>query len=141
MNPNTGSKIVDELQNHLREFTNIKDRFVVLSQLEAGCKIWITVDPVTSNKIFQVDNNTIKSPFTRWWDGGQSRENTINILVDDTNYIQKNFKYLPKSHITALSIVINNAIPGIENLKQIYSGNKQHEDTLNEIIMTLRRYI
>ena len=86
-------KTIDEISNIQIQFSHIRDRFIVLTKLDAGQKIWITTDPKTNVIKFEVDNNSLFASIYRKW-GEQSRETAINAIIDDTNFIQVNFKYL-----------------------------------------------
>jgi hypothetical protein len=137
----SASEAIEEKQQILGKLTNIKDRFVVLSNLKEGYKIWITIDPVTENPSFEIDESYFPA-IARRWNGAQSRENTINIIVNDTNYISKNLKKLPEhdQNRKKMSLVISAAIPGIINLKKTYAREETHEKTLSTVIEALKKY-
>jgi hypothetical protein len=135
------SEAIEEMKQILEKFINIKDRFVVLSNLKEGYKIWITIDPVTENPSFEIDDSYFPA-LARRWNGSQSRENTINIIVNDTNYIAKNLKKLPENdqNRKKMSLVISAVIPGIINLSKTYAREKTHADALISVIGVLKKY-
>ena len=131
-------KTLDEIANIQNQFSHIRERLIVLTKLEAGQKIWMSTDPKTNVIKFEIDNNSIFAPIYRKW-GEQSRENTINAIIDDTNFIQVNFKYLQGQAIRDMTNLINGSIQGIKNLKFMYSGNNIHDDAFNNIISVLTK--
>ena len=131
-------KTLDEIANIQNQFSHIRERLIVLTKLEAGQKIWMSTDPKTNVIKFDIDNNSIFASIYRKW-GEQSRENTINAIIDDTNFIQVNFKYLQGQAIRDMTNLINGSIQGIKNLKFMYSGNNLHEDAFNNIISVLTK--
>src|SRR5690606_17413469 len=96
-------------------------RFKVLSKLQAGSKIWTDFeDENKDNKIFRIDNSYIPS-FSRWV-YGQSREDVIETLIEDTMFIQTNFPRLKqglKAGQETLCRHITEAMVGIQNIKQM----------------------
>jgi hypothetical protein len=123
----------------LKTFTHISKRLEVLSSLKGGYKIWLAVDSNTGIKTFEIDN-TYFQPITRYL-YGQCRQDIINTLVDDTNYIQVNFNKLPSGIQNILKIKIVASLPGLRNMKQTYIGNITYENTLNMIIEKLETYL
>jgi hypothetical protein len=135
---NIMDKTLDEIANIQNQFSHIRERLIVLTKLEAGQKIWMSTDPKTNVIKFEIDNNSIFAPIYRKW-GEQSRENTINAIIDDTNFIQVNFKYLQGQAIRDMTNLINGSIQGIKNLKFMYSGNNIHDEAFNNIISVLTK--
>ncbi len=124
-----------------KTFNQISKRLNVLKGLEGGYKIWLTVKQDENGdtiKIFEIDNTYV--PSVRRWLGGQNREDIINTIIDDTNFIQKNFSRLNESAKEKMRVIINAAIPGITNMKQTYTGNAVHEKSLGDVIDILRLY-
>ena len=111
----------------------------VLNNLKGGYKIWLEQDPTTGIKIFHIDNTYFQS-ITRYL-YGQCRQDIINTIVDDTNYIQLNFNKLDIDAQNTLKIKIGSAIPGLHIMKHTYIGNILHENTLKTIIKKLESYI
>lgn len=129
---------VEDAKVIVANFTNIFARFKVISSLQGGYKIWITTDPATQVKIFSIDNSYVP-PLTRWY-YSQNREEIINTIIDDTNYIHSHYNKLNAKARDTLKNVINSALIGLKNMKETYKAVKLHEESLQNVIDTLTRY-
>jgi hypothetical protein len=129
---------VEDAKTIVTNFTNIFARFKVISSLQGGYKIWITTDPVTQVKIFSIDNSYI-APLSRWY-YSQNREEIINTIIDDTNYIHSHYNKLNQKAKDTLKNVINSALIGLKNMKETYNAVEIHEKSLQNVIDTLTSY-
>ena len=125
-----------------------------MKELTPGYKLWLTVEPAVvavpktatspgvigkpETKRFEIHNGYAQ-PLTRWW-YSQGREDIINTVIDDTNYIVSNYSKLSDKGRTMLSQNIHDAVSGIQNMKQTYSANVEHKDKLDMVIKTLTDY-
>ncbi|VBB18674.1 hypothetical protein YASMINEVIRUS_1205 [Yasminevirus sp. GU-2018] len=132
----TAKAIVDEINA-------IVKRFHVLKDLQGGQKIWIEVVPATDStpetKVFKIDTSYVPS-FSRWW-WGQGREQIINTIIDDTNFIYDNFpkiKSQDSKNIVCRAAEV--ALTGIRNMRQTYSSNEDHFTKLGKVIEVLETY-
>ena len=123
-------------------FSAILKRFHVLKDLQGGQKIWIITNPATESapetKVFTIDGSYIPSVSRWWW--AQNREAVINTIIDDTNYIQKNFDKVKGKAKPTVCAAARFAIIGIRNMRQTYGSNTDHVDKLGKIIDVLQEY-
>lgn len=136
--PSTAAPTVEDAKAIVANFTNIFARFKVISSLQGGYKIWITTDQVTLVKTFSIDNSYVP-PLTRWY-YSQNREEIINTIIDDTNYIHSHYNKLNTKAKETLKNVINSALIGLKNMKETYKAVKLHEESLQNVIETLTKY-
>jgi hypothetical protein len=129
---------IEDAKVIVANFTNIFARFKVISSLQGGYKIWITSNPVTHVKTFSIDNSYVP-PLTRWYHA-QNREEIINTIIDDTNYIHSHYNKLNQKAKETLKNVINSALIGLKNMKETYNAVKLHEESLQNVIETLTGY-
>ena len=130
---------VDDAKIIVANFTNIFARLKVIGTLQGGYKIHINIDPITNVKTFSIDNSYIPS-LSRWY-FSQNREDIINTIIDDTNYIQSHYNKLNIKARDTLKNVINSALIGIKNMKETYKAVKLHEESLQIVIDTLSKYV
>jgi hypothetical protein len=126
---------VDKLQDITAQFVQLGSRFKVLSNLQGGYKLWITTDPDTKIKIFSIDNSYL--PSVSRWLYSQNRDEIVNTIVEDINFINKNYKALKPEGCGKLAIFIRRAMPGLRNMKETYKGDPKQEEKITNGISTL----
>lgn len=132
------AQTVEDAKAIVATFTNIFARFKVISTLQGGYKIWITVDPDTKVKVFSIDNSYV--PSVSRWMYSQNREDIINTVIDDANYIHTHYAKLNGKAKDTLKTVISSALPGFKNMKETYKSVITHEKALQDVIDTLTKY-
>ncbi len=129
----------ENAQTVTNKFNQIIGRLKVLSKLQAGSKIWVETDPVDNIKVFKIDNCYI--PSVARWVYGQSREDVIGTLIEDTMFIQENYSRLKNGLGSAQELVcqrITEAMVGIQNIRQMYSDT--HGSKMDDIVGVLSNY-
>lgn len=133
---------IEETKRICDSFNAIIKRFKVLSELQAGYKLWLTIEPATADKQevkkFEIDNTYVQ-PITRWWNS-QSREPIINTIIDDANYIVENYPKLNDKGQIAVSNAILGALQGLNVVKHTYSQKSEHREALGKVVETLTVY-
>lgn len=119
-------------------FNQVCNRLKTISNLQLGYKIWLSIDPQTKNKIFEIDNSLVPS-FSRWW-YDQSRRHIIDCILEDTFYIQCHFPEWNQRTRDIVQLHISAALLGLGNMRHTYKGDTENENTLDAIIKTMHQY-
>ena len=124
-----GTSAVDRAREIVQQFIHISARFKILSKLQGGYKLWVTTDPDTGTKIFSIDNSYI--PSVSRWLYSQNRDEIINTIIEDIDYINHNHMSMKTEGRNKLATLIEKAMPGLKNMKETYKGDEKHEERIN----------
>jgi len=124
---------------------NLDENFLhleVLSKIKEGDKISIKLIP-GEKKMF-VDQSSLSSSLTRWYNG-YNREESVKFIEDLVSSIDNNSLYIINgNHIEEGEILINSikkGLIGLENLKKTYVDDSIISSKINLIIDKLNSII
>jgi hypothetical protein len=133
--------VINKKQEILNEIIKIMERLRIISTLEGGYKLWITIDD-KGDKILSIDNSYFVPQFISRYMYSQNRNDIVNMIIDDTNYINEHYSNLGTDKIRkALSTRISNAIKGLKIVKETYKNTPVYAEKLDSVIGQLEKYV
>ena len=108
----------------------------ILSQLEENDKLGLI--SINNNIKLIVDKSSYVSPISRYYNG-YNRNDVIEYLKDFTNRLEKYIELLVKGNLNdyneTIVPIIENALKGLDNLKNTYSSDSNIVSELSLIII------
>ncbi len=114
----------------------------ILSQLEENDKLGLI--SINNNIKLIVDKSSYVSPISRYYNG-YNRNDVIEYLKDFTNRLEKYIELLVKGNLNdyneTIVPIIENALKGLDNLKNTYSSDSNIVSELSLIIIKFNNFV
>lgn len=126
-----------------KKIKHIMNRLTTLHGLNGGYKLWLSIDPETNEKRFDIDNSYFPS-ISRYL-GSQNRESIVSTIDEDVDFLFKHYKCFNCENKTkkcvflrSFSDCISKALDGIGNMRQTYSTHANQITLIIDKLLSIK---